>query len=142
MKKIELNDTQLKHLNLFYLILECDGWIDEQACEKKLDDGLDINPEGAMIYRSEDRLLEVQLHIPVNMISLSIADRTLKHKIDLFFFYDAHPEAILEWLVRHRSKITIKNYHHKLKKSPDLCKTILLAESTAESIELKPLVIN
>lgn len=139
MKLTQLSETQVKQVNLFNLILECDGWVDEDSVEGRLQEGQDVSPEGKMSIRTDHVILESQLHIPVQMISLSITDRVLKHKVDIFFFYDENPEWVLEWMVSARDQLNLDNFQQLLERNLNICRTILLAETTAESIELKPL---
>ena len=139
MKKSQFTDTQLKHVQIFNLILECDGWVDYLSIESQLNEGRDVSPEGMMSTQNDYVQLEAQLHVPVQMISLSIADSYQKHKADIFFFYDDHPERVLEWMVANRMDLDLESFQDLLRKQPEVCKTILLAESNAESIELKPL---
>ena len=139
MKKSQLTSSQLKDLNLFILILECHGWEDYLETEKQLNEGKDVNPESVFICREGSISLEVQFHAPVQMISLSISDHSLRQKVDLFFIYEQQPELILEWIVTVKGKVELNNYKELLHASSEICKTILVAESSAEHIELKPL---
>jgi len=138
MKKTELSKAQLQHLQMFNLILECDGWVDYLSVEEQLESGKDMNPEGIMSLRDDSLILEAQFHIPVQMISLSISDRIERRKVDIFFLYDQHPEHILEWIVSIRPQLQIHTYRRLLKEESNICKTIFLAESNPERIELKP----
>ena len=138
MKKSQLTKTQLKHLQHFHLILECDGWVDYLSVEEQFEAGKDMNPEGVMSIREESLILEVQFHVPVQMLSLSISDKRLRQKVDIFFLYDQQPETILEWIVQIRKELNIHTYRTLLNEHKDICKTIFLAESNAENVELKP----
>ncbi len=138
MKKTELSKAQLQHLQMFNLILECDGWVDYLSVEEQFEAGKDMNPEGIMSLRDDSLILEAQFHIPVQMISLSISDKIVRRKVDIFFLYDQHPEHILEWIVSVRPKLGIDTYRKLLKDDSNICKTIFLAESNPERIELKP----
>jgi len=137
MKKTQLNTIQQKHLQMFNLILECDGWVDYLSVEEQMEAGKDMNPEGIMGIRSDSLILEAQFHIPVQMISLSISDRVLRRKVDIFFLYDQYPEHIMEWIVEIRPRLSIETYRELLNQNNDICKTIFLAESNPERIELK-----
>ena len=138
MKKSQLTETQLKHLKHFNLILECDGWVDYLSVEDQFEAGKDMNPEGVMSIREESLILEAQFHVPVQMLSLSISDKRLRQKVDIFFLYDQQPEPILEWIVSVRSDLNIHTYRNLLNQHKDICKTIFLAESNSEHVELKP----
>ena len=138
MKKSQLTKTQLKHLQHFHLILECDGWVDYLSVEEQLEAGKDMNPEGVMSIREEALILEAQFHVPVQMLSLSISDKRLRQKVDIFFLYDQQPEGILEWIVQVRKELNIHTYRTLLNEHKHICKTIFLAESNAENVELKP----
>ncbi len=138
MKKTELSKAQLQHLQMFNLILECDGWADYLSVEEQLESGKDMNPEGIMSLKNDSLILEAQFHIPVQMISLSISDRIERRKVDIFFLYDQYPEHILEWIVSIRPQLQIHSYRRLLKEASNICKTIFLAESNPERIELKP----
>ncbi|MEM6632239.1 MAG: hypothetical protein AAF694_21360 [Bacteroidota bacterium] len=138
MKKSQLTETQLKHLKHFNLILECDGWVDYLSVEDQFEAGKDMNPEGVMSIREESLILEAQFHVPVQMLSLSISDKRLRQKVDIFFLYDQQPEHILEWIVSVRAELNIHTYRTLLNQHKDICKTIFLAESNAEHVELKP----
>ncbi|MEM6764225.1 MAG: hypothetical protein AAF824_14175 [Bacteroidota bacterium] len=141
MKKSSLTASQLDHLNLFSLILECDGWADPLAIERKFDEGEEVSPEGMRVYEYQKRILEAQFHAPVNMITLGISTQGEEEKVVLFFLYMSKPEKILEWMVAVKDKISTDNYSTYLEEINDYCTTIMEAVSTAASCELKPVVL-
>ncbi|MEL6194458.1 MAG: hypothetical protein AAFR66_20530 [Bacteroidota bacterium] len=141
MKKSALTASQLAHLNVFSLILECDGWADPLAIERRFDGGEELSPEGMRVFESNQRVLEAQFHAPVNMITLSISTPDKEEKIVLFFLYASKPEKILEWMVSVKNSINTVNYSKYLEEINDYCTTIMEAVSTPASCELKPVVI-
>jgi len=140
MKKTELNDLQLGQLNLFNLILECNGWEDNLEVEKRLDRGENVKPEGIRNYVNDYSRLEAQFHAPVYMLSLSITDKDSKQNIHLFFFYDDKPHRILEWLVSIKDQLTFQTYAPLLKQFKENYQqagdTILLTDSPSTVYEL------
>lgn len=140
MKKSELNNLQTGHLNLFNLILECNGWEDPLKVEDRLDKGECINPEGIRSYWNEMAKLEAQFHAPVYMISLSISSPASSRNIHIFFFYEDKPQRILEWIAGIKDQLNLQTYapllkqfKQELQESGD---TILLTDSPSKVYEL------
>lgn len=140
MKKTELDNSQLGHLNFFNLILEAHGWEDTMEIEKRLDQGESISPEGIRTYWHEQTRLEAQFHAPVYMVSLSIADKAFAKQIHIFFFYDNEPIKILEWIAEVKDRLTPTTYAPLLKYFKENFQqagdTILLTDSPSKVYEL------
>ncbi|MEO0473899.1 MAG: hypothetical protein AAF206_30095, partial [Bacteroidota bacterium] len=70
MRKSDLSPTQLRDLNVFNLVLECEGWADYKETEVRFDAGEMVNPEGFRVMHGPQAVLYARYHAPVNMISL------------------------------------------------------------------------
>lgn len=138
MRKGDLNSTQLRDINVFNLILDCDGWVDQYDTEKKFDSGELVNPEGLRIAIQNNIRLQVRFHAPVNMISLRITDIYKNDNIQFHFLFDNRPERILEWLVAVKNELNFESYPEKLKEADGRCEMILLEVSDTEIYEVKP----
>lgn len=138
MRKADLTATQLRDLNLFNLILECDGWVDQYETEKRLDAGELVNPEGSRAAHGEGTILQARFHAPVNMISLRITDLSREDKVQFHFLFDNRPERILEWLIEIRDELNLDSYPDLLKEANGRCEMILLEVSETEIYEVKP----
>ncbi|RMG23364.1 MAG: hypothetical protein D6730_14600 [Bacteroidetes bacterium] len=138
MRKAELTELQLRDLNVFNLILECHGWIDQQGIEKKLDAGELVNPEGIRVKSGKNAILQARFHAPVNMISLRITDLYLDEKVQFHFLYDEKPERILEWMTEISDDLSLETYPELLKQANGKCEMILLEVSDTEIYEVKP----
>lgn len=138
MRKADLTETQLRDLNLFNLILECDGWADQYDTEKRLDAGELVNPEGVRVAYGEGTVLQARYHAPVNMISLKITDLNRDDKVQFHFLFDNRPERILEWLVEVKGSLNFESYPQLLKEADGKCEMILLEVSETEIYEVKP----
>ncbi len=141
MKKTELTQDQINQLNIFTLILECDGWSDQMDIEENLDNGENVVPEGCRSISQGATVLEAQFHAPVNMISLSISDIRYRCKVGIFFLYVNQPERIIEWIVNVREQLSLFNYRDRLNKIKHLGSTIMVAVSTPVSCEVQPVFI-
>lgn len=138
MRKSELTLQQQRELEIFSLILECDGWEDPDGVEARMDRGDYVNPEGVRIYTEENQVFEAQFHAPVHMITLSLLDKSLQRKIGIFFLYSNRPERILEWITLARKKLTIANHQELIRSAQKICPTVLVLESSPEDAILKP----
>ncbi|MEL7340242.1 MAG: hypothetical protein AAGM67_07135 [Bacteroidota bacterium] len=138
MRKADLTETQLRDVNLFNLILECDGWNDQYDTEKRLDAGELVNPEGVRVTYGEGTVLQARYHAPVNMISLRITDLNRDDKVQFHFLFDNRPERILEWLVEVKGELNFDTYPEMLKEADGKCEMILLEVSETEIYEVKP----
>lgn len=138
MRKAELTETQLRDLNIFNLILEYQGWTDQQGIEKRFDAGEMVNPEGIRVKSGNNVILQARFHAPVNMISLRITDTYLDEKVQFHFLYDTKPERILEWIVDISDELALDNYPELLKQANGKCEMILLEVSDTEIYEVKP----
>ncbi len=138
MKKIDLNASQLRDINLFNMILECYGWEDLDDVEGKLEEGQMVNPEGSRVLRNTHTLLHAKFHAPVNMISLLINDRINQESVQFHFLYDLAPERILEWIATTGEELTLEKYPELLKGASGKCEMILLEVSDSEIYEVKP----
>ncbi len=138
MRKAELTKTQLRDLNVFNLILEYQGWADQQEIEKRLDAGELVNPEGIRVKSGQNAMLQARFHAPVNMISLRITDLSSDEKVQFHFLYDDRPERILEWISEIGDQLSLDTYPDLLKQADDKCEMILLEVSDTEIYEVKP----
>ena len=134
MKKTLLSQTQLADLNFFHLILESYGWDDMEDSELKLDNGLDINPEGSRIFRKSYTVLKAEFHAPVNMITLKIGDCISNEEVKFHFFYDESPIKLLEWVVSVSEDLSTQTYPELLKQTHGCCDLILLQVSDSRII--------
>lgn len=138
MRKAELTKTQLRDLQIFNLILESNGWMDQEEVEQRLDAGELVNPEGVRIINGRHAVLQARFHAPVNMISLRITDVFLEEKVQFHFLYDERPERILEWMIAISDALSLDNYPELLKQADGKCEMILLEVSDTEIYEVKP----
>ncbi len=138
MRKSELTEHQLRDLRVFNLILDYNGWADQNNTEKKMDSGLNVNPEGYRVISGDNTILQAKFHAPVNMISLSITDLYLEEKVQFHFLFDNSPERILEWLVSISDQLNMDTYPDLLKHADGKCEMILLEVSDSEIYEVKP----
>lgn len=138
MRKSELSENQVRDLGVFNLILDCNGWADQNNTEKKLDSGLNVNPEGYRVISGDNTILQARFHAPVNMISLSITDLYLEEKVQFHFLFDNQPERVLEWLVSISDQLNMDTYPDLLKHADGKCEMILLEVSESEIYEVKP----
>ncbi len=138
MKKLELTQSQLRDLNIFYVILECNGWEDLEDIENKFDNGEKVSPEGQMNRVCGQTELRAQFHAPVRMVSLRITDLFLEEQVQFHFLYESEPEQILEWIVAYADSISLDNYPKLLKQAEQLCAMILMEVSDQEIYEVKP----
>ncbi|MEM6264332.1 MAG: hypothetical protein AAGI38_17595 [Bacteroidota bacterium] len=138
MRKEDLTSQQIRDLNIFNLLLECDGWVDDEDVENRLDQGEDVNPEGVRNCANGKARLLARYHAPVSMISLRISDLLSKEKVQFHFLFDDRPERILEWLVQHSDELSMENYPEVLKEANGRCEMILLEVSESEIYEVKP----
>jgi|GEM_PF-2594332 len=138
MRKTELSEIQLRDLNIFNLLLEFHGWEDYQNTEKRMDQDTDMNPEGSRTLCNGVAVLEVKLHIPVNMISLRISDIYARERVQFHFLYDTQPEYLLEWLTSCGTDLSLETYPELLKDAVGKCEMILLEISDTEIYEVRP----
>lgn len=140
MKKSELTNLQLEHLNLFNLILECHGWEDLAGIERQLDQGQPTNPEGIRTYWCEQTRLEAQFHAPVFMVSLSIMDERAARSIHVFFFYENGPEHVLEWIAQVKDRLSFQTLASLLREYKEQHElpgdTLLLTDSPSKVYEM------
>ena len=138
MKKLELTPAQLRDLNIFYVILECNGWEDLEDIETRFDQGEKVSPEGQMNRVCGQTELRAQFHAPVRMVSLRVTDLFLEEQVQFHFLYESQPEQILEWIVAHAESISLDNYPQLLRQAEQLCAMILMEVSDQEIYEVKP----
>jgi hypothetical protein len=138
MRKADLTATQLRDVNMFNLILECDNWVDQFDTEKKLDAGELVNPEGLRATHQNGVSLIARFHAPVNMISLRIKDLYQEDEVQFHFLFDNRPERILEWLAEVKNDLNLETYPELLKEADGRCEMILLEVSDTEIYEVKP----
>ena len=138
MRKGDLNATQLRDINVFNLILDCDGWVDQGETEKRFDAGEQVNPEGLRVIVRNNTRIQARFHAPVNMISLRITDIYRNENVQFHFLFDNRPERILEWLTSAKNELTLETYPDKLKDANGCCEMILLEVSDTEIYEVKP----
>ena len=138
MRKVEMTKPQLRDLNIFNLILESNGWVDQDDIEKRLDNGETVNPEGLRMISGQSAILQARFHAPVNMISLRITDLLIDERVQFHFLYDDRPERILEWIVSVTDQLSMDTYPDLLKTANGRCEMILLEVSDTEIYEVKP----
>ncbi len=134
----DLNETQVRDLNLFNLILEAHGWHDSDETEKRILAGENQCPEGKQTIVHGTSCLEAQFHAPLNMITLQIKDIIDHDRIRFYFFYDEKVERILEWLAAVSERLNMDSYIECLKEVFGKCEMILLELAKDEIYEVKP----
>ncbi|MDX2283607.1 MAG: hypothetical protein NW241_05565 [Bacteroidia bacterium] len=138
MRKSELSAAQLRDLNIFNLILECNGWEDPYDTEPRFDAGEMVNPEGFRCYRNRDVSLQARFHAPVSMISVLMTDFANTDRVQFHFLFEGRPERILEWLAASAPALDLESYPDLLRKAENRCEMILLEVSDTEIYEVKP----
>ena len=138
MRKQELTASQLRDLNIFYVILEHHGWEDTEGVEYQLDAGEKISPEGQLTQAFGQTEIRAQFHAPVRMISLRISDLFLEEQVQFHFLFESNPEVLLEWIVANAHELTLDSYAQLLKSAEKLCAMILMEVSDQEIYEVKP----
>ena len=138
MLKLELSKTQLRDLNIFNLLLESDGWEDHDGHEQQMDAGEEVHPEGKRTIFNGKSWLEACFHAPINMISLKISEYLSSEAVQFHFFFDSHPERLLEWLIQFRPKLSLDSYPSFLKNATLQCEMTLMEISGSGFYEVKP----
>ncbi|RMG58786.1 MAG: hypothetical protein D6722_23165 [Bacteroidetes bacterium] len=138
MRKSELSQTQLRDLNVFNLLLEYNGWVDERDTEKRMDAGESMNPEGMRAFYGPRQYLQMRFHAPINMMSLFLEDQQQDETIQVHFLFDSQPERILEWMIQVANDFSLDTYPDLLREADGRCEMILLEVSETEIYEVKP----
>lgn len=138
MRKNDLTDTQLRDLNIFYVILEHHDWVDHEGIEARFDAGEKVSPEGQLSTVLGHTELRAQFHAPVRMVSLRITDMILEDQVQFHFLYEKNPEILLEWMCSNAENLTLESYPDFLKEAEALCAMILMEVSDQEIYEVKP----
>jgi hypothetical protein len=138
MRYIDLTEDQQRDLNIFNLILEYHDWVDLDECERRMDHGDSVSPEGRRLLCNGDAILDAQFHAPLNMISLQITDLQSFEKVRFHFMFDEKPERLLEWLAEACQTLSFETYPEWLKGTEGKCEMILLDLGKNELYELKP----